>query len=188
MLDVGSLKSPQTEILGKLKDAGVRITSVHPMFGPDTELLSGKHVVFVDVGCPEATAEARRLFANTMVTQVDMSLAEHDRVIAFVLGLSHALNITFFSVLNECRESLPQLAATSSTTFDAQLSIAKQVASENPNMYYEIQALNESGSSALDRMAEVAGRVRTIVKNRDEKAFVDLMKKGETMFADWKTG
>ncbi len=186
VFDVGSLKSPQKDVLGRLQQAGVKVTSVHPMFGPSTELLSGRHIVFVDVGCREATDEARNLFANTMVSQVEMTLEEHDRIISFVLGLSHALNITFFSVLDECRESLPQLAATSSTTFDAQLSIARQVASENPNMYYGIQALNESGGVALDHMVRVANHIRDVVANRDEEGFVELMKRGEEMFENWE--
>src|ERR1041384_4234444 len=57
--DVGSLKSPLRKGLHALRAAGAKVTSIHPMFGPDTELLSGRHVIFVDVGSPEATAAAR---------------------------------------------------------------------------------------------------------------------------------
>ena len=44
---------------------------------------------------------ARELFAPTMAEQVVMSLDDHDRLIAYVLGLSHALNIAFFTALAE---------------------------------------------------------------------------------------
>jgi chorismate mutase len=100
--------------------AGIPFTSVHPMFGPDTELLSGRHVIFVDVGSPEATAAARALFEPTMATLVEMDLESHDRLIAYVLGLSHALNIAFFTALAESGEAAPRLATLSSTTFAAQ--------------------------------------------------------------------
>src|SRR5882762_872007 len=50
IFDVGSLKSPLRAGLLALKSHGCKVTSVHPMFGPDTELLSGRHVVFVDLG------------------------------------------------------------------------------------------------------------------------------------------
>ena len=96
------------------------------MFGPDTELLSGRHVIFVDLGVPEATAAARALFEPTMATLVEMDLESHDRLIAYVLGLSHALNIAFFTALAESGEAAPQLATLSSTTFDAQLGVAAQ--------------------------------------------------------------
>ena len=101
IFDVGSLKSPLRSGLLALKSHGCRVTSLHPMFGPDTELLSGRHVVFVDLGHAEALASARELFAPTMVEQVVMSLDDHDRLIAYVLGLSHALNIAFFTALAE---------------------------------------------------------------------------------------
>src|SRR5580693_10242553 len=96
IFDVGSLKSPLRAGLMALKSHGCKVTSVHPMFGPDTELLSARHVVFVDLGNAAALAAVRELFASTMAEQVVMSLDEHDRLIAYVLGLSHALNIAFF--------------------------------------------------------------------------------------------
>src|SRR6185312_13774254 len=101
IFDVGSLKSPLRAGLMALRSHGCRVTSIHPMFGPDTELLSGRHVIFVDLGNAEALAEARALFASTMAEQVVMSLDDHDRLIAYVLGLSHALNIAFFTALAE---------------------------------------------------------------------------------------
>src|SRR3569833_2402418 len=87
IFDVGSLKSPLRSGLLALKSHGCRVTSLHPMFGPDTELLSGRHVVFVDLGHAEALMSARELFAPTMVEQAVMSLDDHDRLIAYVLGL-----------------------------------------------------------------------------------------------------
>ena len=102
------------------------------MFGPDTELLSGRHVIFVDLGAPEATAAARALFEPTMATLVEMDLESHDRLIAYVLGLSHALNIAFFTALAESGEAAPRLATLSSTTFDAQLGVARRSRRRTP--------------------------------------------------------
>src|SRR5690606_40658471 len=112
--------------------------SIHPMFGPDTRLLSGRHVIFVDLGVPEATAEARGMFSATMAELIEMSLEDHDRLIAFVLGLSHALNIVFFTALANSGELVPRLKQLSSTTFDAQLKVAALVARDNPHLYFEI--------------------------------------------------
>ena len=93
VVDIGSLKSPLRSGLERLVAAGCKVTSIHPMFGPDTRLLSGRHVVFCDVGVPEATRAARALFASTMAEQIEMSVDDHDRLMAYVLGLSHALNL-----------------------------------------------------------------------------------------------
>jgi chorismate mutase/prephenate dehydrogenase len=183
VFDVGSLKGPLLEGLGALRSAGVRVTSIHPMFGPGTELLSGRHVIFVDCGVPEALRSARELFTPTMAIQVEMSAAEHDRLIAFVLGLSHAVNIAFFSALASSGEAAPALKRMSSTTFDAQLAVASEVASENPHLYFEIQSLNLYGLEPLVALREAAEAIERAVRRGDEPAFTALMARGRDYFA-----
>jgi chorismate mutase / prephenate dehydrogenase len=178
IFDVGSLKSPLRAGLLTLKSHGCKVTSIHPMFGPDTELLSGRHVVFVDLGCAEALARVREIFAPTMVEQVVMSLDDHDRLIAYVLGLSHALNIAFFAALAESGEAVPRLARMSSTTFDAQLAVALGVAKESPELYYEIQSLNDYGAESLEALAQAVERIRAAVLSRDRAGFIALMNRG----------
>jgi chorismate mutase / prephenate dehydrogenase len=178
VFDVGSLKSPLRRGLAALADAGCRVTSVHPMFGPDTRLLSGRHVLFCDAGDPGATAEARALFDSTMAEQIEMPLDQHDRLVAYVLGLSHALNIAFFTALAGSGEAAPLLRSLSSTTFDAQLDVATRVAAENPHLYYEIQALNDHGDEALRALEAAVAEVTRSVRQGDEAAFTRLMTTG----------
>jgi chorismate mutase/prephenate dehydrogenase len=183
VFDVGSLKSPLREGLHALRDAGGRVCSVHPMFGPDTALLSGRHVIFVDLGVPAATAAARALFEPTMATLVEMDLESHDRLIAYVLGLSHALNIAFFTALAESGEAAPKLATLSSTTFDAQLGVAANVAAENPDLYFEIQTLNDYGTESLAALLYAVERLRSVVRAGDLEGFRALMTRGKGYLA-----
>jgi chorismate mutase / prephenate dehydrogenase len=175
IIDIGSLKSPLRAGLRQLAAAGCRVTSIHPLFGPDTRLLSGRHVVFCDVGVPEATREARALFASTMAEQLEMSIDEHDRLMAYVLGLAHALNLAFFTALAQSGELVPRLQKMSSTTFDAQLKVASLVATDNPHLYFEIQALNDYGGASLKALRAAAERILELVQSGDERGFVDLM-------------
>lgn len=178
IVDIGSLKSPLRPGLRRLVAAGCKVTSIHPMFGPDTRLLSGRHVVFCDVGVPQATRDARALFASTMAEQLEMSIDEHDRLMAYVLGLSHALNLAFFTALAESGELVPRLQKMSSTTFDAQLKVASLVATDNPHLYFEIQALNDYGAASLTALRAAAERIQRLVQSGDERGFVDLMAAG----------
>jgi chorismate mutase/prephenate dehydrogenase len=184
VFDVGSLKSPLRAGLLALKSHGCRVTSIHPMFGPNTELLSGRHVIFVDLGHAEALERARELFAPTMAEQVVMSLDDHDRLTAYVLGLSHALNIAFFTALAESGEAAPRLARMSSTTFDNQLEVATAVAQESPELYYEIQSLNDYGAESLEALAKAVERIRTAILSQDHDAFVALMQRGREYLED----
>ncbi|MEZ5500568.1 MAG: bifunctional chorismate mutase/prephenate dehydrogenase [Steroidobacteraceae bacterium] len=176
--DIGSLKSPLRAGLMALKSHGCKVTSIHPMFGPGAQLLSGRHVIFIDLGCEEALAQARALFAPTMVEQVVMTLEEHDRLIAYVLGLSHALNIAFCNALAASGEAAPKLSRLSSTTFDAQFDVAARVTEDNPEMYYEIQSLNDYGAEPLEALARAVERLRTAVLTRDHDTFVSMMLQG----------
>lgn len=180
VFDVGSIKGPLRKGLRALRDAGVAVTSVHPMFGPDTELLSGRHVIFVDLGAPEATQRVRDLFSSTMAVQIEMDLESHDRLVSYILGLSHAVNIAFLAVLAESGAEAEQLMQLSSTTFDAQLDVARRVAGENPHLYFEIQSLNQHGNEVLTGLAAAVERVRAAVRNGDEEEFTAIMRRGES--------
>jgi chorismate mutase/prephenate dehydrogenase len=183
VFDIGSLKTPLRPGLLALQAAGVAVTSVHPMFGPDTELLSGRHVIFVDVGHADATRRARELFASTMAVQVEMDLDSHDRLVAYILGLSHAVNIAFFTALAESGEKAQRLAQLSSTTFDSQLEVARRVAAENPHLYYEIQSLNEYGEESLSALLSAVERLHASVKSGDEATFTAMMERGAQYLA-----
>ena len=188
IFDIGSLKTPLRSGLNRLVAAGGRVASIHPMFGPETSLLSGRHVVVVDLGDHGATEETRELFSSTMVTMVEMDLDSHDRLIAYILGLSHALNIAFFTALAESGETAARLADLSSTTFDRQLAVASLVARENPNLYFEIQHLNEYGGESLAALAAAVGRLQEVVGSGDAGAFAELMQRGSKYFDETGLG
>ncbi len=183
VFDLGSLKTPLRAGPGALRTAGVRATSVHPMFGPNTELLTGRHVIFIDLGDAESLRVAQELFASTMAERVTMSLDDHDRLIAYVLGLSHALNISFFTALANSGEDAVRLAALSSTTYDAQIDIATNVSNESPDLYFEIQHLNEYGRESLQALRVAVEQVCNSVASNDAQGFKSLMLKGREYLA-----
>lgn len=183
VFDIGSLKTPLAPALQAARAAGLKICSIHPMFGPDTQLLSGRHVIFIDLGDAGAVAEAQALFRPTSAELVSMGLDEHDELIAYVLGLSHALNIAFFSALADSGAAAPRLAQLSSTTFDRQLAVASQVASENPRLYFEIQHLNAHGDRALQALERAVARLTRAVRSGDELDFVAMMERGRGYLA-----
>ena len=175
VFDIASLKSPMREGLDAMRESGCRVCSVHPMFGPDEIGLSGRHILFVDMGNQEALREARELFAHTAAECVELSLEEHDEVMAWVLGLSHLVNIAFASTLAQSGEAVPLLRKISSSTFNAQLEVATQVVSENPHLYYEIQQGNDKTAGVTDHFRKVLDELACAVAGADEPAFTRHM-------------
>ena len=181
VFDVASIKAPLADSLRAAADAGLNICSVHPMFGPDTRLLAGHHVLLADCGNHRAVERARGLFSETMAALVQVSLEEHDRLMAWVLGLSHALNVSFAAALADSGMDAERLAAVSSTTFQRQLDIATDVTAENPELYFEIQQLNPCESGMLDALRRALGAIENSVLQGDAETFVELMRRG----AEW---
>jgi len=184
ILEVASIKSPLVGPLRQAAEAGLNICSVHPMFGPDTRLLSGRHVLFMDVGNPEAVDQAEALFTQTMAEIKRIDIDDHDRLVAWVLGLSHAVNIAFFTAINQSGISAADLAEVSSTTFNRQLAIARDVASENPDLYFEIQQLNEYGGEPRRTLLEAVRSLHESVEAGDLEAFRARMRQGRDYLAD----
>lgn len=175
VLDISSIKSPLRLPLRQLADSGCKVVSIHPMFGPDIQLMSGKHVIFIDMGNEEAVNQVKQLFQPTMAERIDMKFEDHDRLIAYVLGLSHVVNIAFMTVLSESGEAADLLSKLSSTTFDAQLGIANNVSNENPNLYFEIQKLNHYSPTTLNALSDAVQRIIQMVHQDNQAAFVNIM-------------
>jgi chorismate mutase/prephenate dehydrogenase len=175
IFDIGSLKSPLRDGLEAMRAAGCRIASVHPMFGPGELMLSGRHILFVDVGHTEATREARALFAHTAAECVELGLREHDEVMGWVLGLSHLVNIAFASAIVRSGEAVPLLRNISSTTFNHQLEVAAQVVSENPQLYFEIQRGTAAESGAAETFARSLDDLVDAIAEGDEARFAAIM-------------
>lgn len=178
VVEIGSIKAPVAAALGRLRDAGVAVASIHPMFGPDVRLLAGRHVILVDIGASAALDRARALFEPTSASLAEMSLEQHDRLVAWVLGLSHATNIAFFTALATSGRSVTELASFASTTFSAQLGVAARVAAENPELYFEIQSTNPHSGEPLEALAKAAAAVTRAVAEGDLAGFAALMRAG----------
>lgn len=188
VFDIGSLKSPMRTGLEALVQAGCRVCSVHPMFGPNEIGLSGRHILFVNVGHAEALADARAMFAHTAAECVDLSLEEHDEVMAWVLGLSHLVNIAFASALAQSGEAVPLLRRISSSTFNAQLKVAAQVVSENPHLYYEIQQGNSKTPQVVSHFRTVFEGLHRAVQEQDEPAWTEAMELANLRLSSGRNG
>jgi len=154
------------------------------MFGPNTDLLTGKHIIFMEVGSDQSLEKVQKLFESTTAQQIKMSLDNHDFAISYVLGLSHALNIAFAKVLSASGERKDLLSKLSSTTFKDQLGVAKRVTDENPHLYYEIQYLNKFSLKTIAELNQAIQDIFDYVDTGNEADFVAMMEQGKSYFSD----
>lgn len=182
VFEIGSLKSPFLAELKEFASArpGAAVTSVHPMWGPHTELLASKNVVICDCGDPEANRAARALFEDTAANIFEMGVDEHDRYMARVLGLPHAINLIFGDAMAHNGLALSQLARLGGPTFQKQLAVAREVASENKDLYFEIQRLNPFTQEVLAHLRRSLDEFEQAVSARE--AFRAYMGEAERFF------
>ena len=184
LFDIASIKSPIKETLTKISEKGMRVTSIHPMFGPDTDLLTGKHIVFMNLDKEDSHLEIMKLFESTTAQLIEMSIDSHDYAISYVLGLSHIINIAFSKVLHDSGEKEEEFSQVSSTTFKDQIEVARRVSQENPNLYFEIQHLNDHSIKTIEELNRVIQEVSDAITMGSEENFVKIMNSGKKYFED----
>ena len=177
--DIASLKRHLKDSIKRAIDKGISITSIHPMFGPNTRTLSDKVICFCDCGDKEADQKVKFLFKGTAASTVKLSLEEHDRVISFVIGLSHIINIIFMKVLTEGGYQYDELKKIASTTFLSQMVTATSVIKENPHLYYAIQKLNPLNRDLYENLKEATKSITEIVLSANKSEFIEIMEKSK---------
>jgi chorismate mutase/prephenate dehydrogenase len=156
---------------------GVNICSVHPMFGSKANGIIGRNVIVCDCGNGSAAAEAEILFEGADVIQMDVG--EHDELMAYVLGLSHALNIAFNSALMKSGISFDALFSVSSTTFEKQSELSIDVAYDNADLYWMIQHANPYNMNSISHLKQSIDELQKV----DKEAFLSLMSESKKYFS-----
>ncbi len=181
--DIFSLKTPVIPLVRKAVASGLRVASIHPLFGPDAVLLAGRTLLVCDTGDAGAAREVRSFFAPTSLAIHAISLEEHDRAMAVVLGLSHAVNLIFARALLKTGRTFAQLGGVASTTFWKQARTAMEVAAENPRLYHAIQHENRESASTLPLLLEAAREFVDAALANDPEPFVAEMERARAWFA-----
>lgn len=181
IFDISSLKSPFSGTLRTMA-ASKKVCSVHPMFGPSARSMYDRNLLFCDCGCREAVDGAMDLFDDHGARMTVMSLEEHDRYMSYVLGMSHAVNIAFFTALERSGVSLDEFRRMASTTFLKHLDTAKSVASEDPDLYHEIQHLNQKSHDSWEAFSNAVNMVKDASLREEPSAFRAIMDRGRRYF------
>jgi chorismate mutase/prephenate dehydrogenase len=182
IMDVSSLKSPFCDTIREMASRR-EVCSLHPMFGPSAASMYGRNLIICDCGCPRASEAALELFGGYGAHIRRMPVEDHDAYMSYVLGLSHALNIAFFTVLERSGISFEDMMSVASTTFNKNLEANRSVALEDPMLYYEIQRLNSNSQGMWGMFSGAVEDLRRASLSEDPSEFADLMSRGRRYFS-----
>ncbi len=172
IFDILSVKAPLLPTLRKTRERGFHVTSLHPLFGPGTRTLSDRNLLILDCGDAEANARARALFATTSLTITEMPLEQHDRLMAEVLSLPHAMSLLFGRVLAAAGHRPEELARAAPTSYRRHAEVARIVTQENPELAFDIQALNPATTAMLERLARALRDLQDAVTRPDATTYL----------------
>ena len=181
IFDLTSLKSP---VIDTLKDMASRrmVCSVHPMFGPSAKSLDNRNVIICDCGNKTAAEQVFGMFDGFGANLRMMPVEQHDVFMSYVLGLSHAVNIAFFTTLDRSGIPFEELESVASTTFRKNVDTNISVALEDPVLYYDIQHLNAHRDEAWDLFSKAVEDLKQASLSDDPSAFIELMNNGRKYF------
>lgn len=168
IFDIASVKRDIPKALLETCEFGARPVSVHPLFGPGATKLDGKKVIVIPILDDEPlVAWIRRLFEEEGAeTYVVENGETHDQMIGVTLSLTHFVNIALAKYLSSI--NIQELKRFAGTTFTLQLVLTEAVLSENPNLYYAIEAHNPTFRHIVDEFLKAARRLASSLDNREE--------------------
>lgn len=175
IIECASLKEPFLADFQMLKSTHPNITSIHPMFGPSKEFNDYKNFIICEEKESETYKTLSRLFDHPSTQISSVNIGDHDKLMAYVLGLSHLSSLVFAQALSKSGFSFQDLKQKSSTTFQNQIESVIPVAHENQDLYYDIQENNPYTEEVIKKYQdELSFFLQTIIK-KDRHAFKGLM-------------
>lgn len=182
VIETSSLKEPLKQGFEALQKKGVRLASLHPMFGPDTDLLVGLNILFcVGEGlCSEQIAHAH--FKMTSARLVPIALKEHDKQMQYALALSHFLNFLHASIIRESGIPLQRLKETGGPSFMSQLQVTETIVQENASLSFDIQTQSSFPSDLLPRVQETIQSLGRLLQAGDKDQFLGKAREAREFF------
>ena len=175
VVDITSVKVMPIEVMHRYL-AGCLVLGTHPVFGPGAEGLTGHNVVLTPTSDSEkALAEQAKSFLEKRGAQVKLMMpAEHDRLMAVVLGLAHYIAIVSGDTLLNL-DNLADMQLASGVTFRVLMTLVASVLGEDPSLYASIQTNLPDLPAIEAEFINKASQWAELVKQKDSPEFIRRM-------------
>src|SRR5436305_842200 len=170
------VRDVEDRVLERARELGVKVYTLHPMFGPGKSYYETLTFVLATQGDPaEEKREIAAFLTHPYTRLVAVPFPHHDRLMGWLLGLAHLSNILFGATIAQSGVEPEELHACASTTFNRQAATALNVLAEDPDLYLDIQNLNPHGRAVSAATREALGQIERLVEARDREGFQELM-------------
>ena len=174
LCDVGSIKEPVEEAMRGLGREDLELLGIHPLFAP-TLPLRGQNIAFVPTRTGPRSEALLGILAAEGANLVRMTAEEHDALMAFSQGLSHALVTALGRVAQRRGLDLGRLLRISTPFNRCLLLLLGRMASFDAGLYAEIQVANPRHAEMLDDAVAELRELQGLLASGDRGAVRDFM-------------
>ncbi len=177
IVEIASIKSHLEPVLAQAEASGVKVSCLHPMFGPGKSPYQPLTFVLAYRGAlEEEQAAVAPLLQHPYTHLVTVPFPRHDSLMGWLLGLAHLTGMLFGRALAYSGLTPEELATCASTTFQRQAATALSVLSEDPDLYLDIQRLNPHRHQVYQATEKSLAELVQLVEKGDREGFRQLMR------------
>jgi len=177
LVEISSIKEPIRKLIQTLTRRGVRILSIHPMFGPGARSLSGKAIVVIQE--PARNLAAKNFlsaFKKHRVRIIRSNWQNHDRMMATTLAFVHMMNFAFINTLKQTNISLKEARGIGGTSFRLQLLLAEALFHESLPNEASILADNKYCQEVFATFVQQVDQVRNEIQREPQRELMDHLR------------
>lgn len=163
IVDTLSIKSEFADFVTTL-DVAQPMVGINPMFSGDLDP-AGRPVAVVTYRDGDAVARLVDWLHSWPVNVFQMTAGEHDRTMAYLQTLGHALVMGFGMTLEESASPLTNLFELAPPPFKVMLTLLARMTKNHPDVYWEIQSNNPYSKEIRSRMLAQLRKLDDVVNS-----------------------
>lgn len=176
VIEIASIKDELRPALDRGREAGMRISSLHPMFGPRKSPYEPLNFVLAYRDDPHLEQSWLEDWIRHPYTHlVPVPFDHHDRLMGWLLGFAHLSGMLFGCALTRSGLGAEELEACASTSYNRQSGAARHVLMEDPDLYYDIQRLNPHRGEVYRAAREALTELVESVEDGDRETFREVL-------------
>ncbi len=177
LMDFTSLK--EEPVRDMLKATTAEVVGCHPLFGPDCPSLTGQNIILCPGRGERWLNRIEGLFTKSGARVTVTTPGGHDRMMAFVQGLTHLDTILMGLTLSDSGIAESTLDAYSTPVFRTKRAILEKVFGSRPELYAGLLAGNRNMPRILEMYEKNLHILKSLILGGDSSGLTALMKKAD---------
>lgn len=163
LIEISSIKHYSYRSLIRAKRYGIKVSSIHPLFGEGLQSFDGAKIILIPINDDDHEF-IKGLFEEAEI--IEMDVKEHDKSMAIVLGLIHLSNFVIAkTIVNEDYNRLKEIGG---TTFRLQSVLLEGIMNDPPSLSIPLM-INPSMKRYAKKFKKVVDDICNAIIDEDRK-------------------